>query len=113
MQTKTEKRILKPYHGIILFALVIVFLIFGATPIQEKFGMAGVALTELILLAMAIIPAIILKVDIKAMFPVRRPEIRQVFGVLLLWGVHFYWGFCRHLWSGSFSRMGWRNSAVL
>jgi len=102
MQTRTEKRILKPYHGIILFALVIVFLIFGATPIQEKFGMAGVALTELILLAMAIIPAIILKVDIKAMFPVRKPEIRQVFGVLLLWGGTFLLGILSTLVVGFF-----------
>src|SRR5659263_468052 len=102
METKSKKRILKPYHGIILFALVIVFLIFGATPIQQKFGMAGVALTELILLAMAIIPAIILKVDIKAMFPVRKPEIRQVFGVLLLWAGTFLLGILATLVVGFF-----------
>lgn len=102
MQTKTEKRILKPYYGIILFALVIVFLIFGATPIQEKLGMAGVALTELILLAMAVIPAILLNVDMKAMFPVKKPKMRQVFGVLLLWAGTFLLGILATLVVGFF-----------
>jgi len=89
METNSKKRLLKPWHGIILFALVIVFLIFGATPIQMRWGMYGVALTEIILLAIAAAAAvaakIFLKIDIKEMFPVKKPKIRQVIGVVLLW----------------------------
>jgi len=85
MEQNTKKRTLKPYHGIILFALVLVFLIFGAMPIQMSLGMGGVALTEIILLAMALIPAIVLKADLKEMFPIKKPKIRQIVGVILLW----------------------------
>jgi len=89
METNSKKGLLKPWHGIILFALVIVFLIFGATPIQMRWGMYGVALTEIILLAIAAAAAvaakIFLKIDIKEMFPVKKPKIRQVIGVVLLW----------------------------
>jgi len=85
MVMNTKQRQLKPYHGIILFALVLVFLLFGAAPIQMRLGMGGVALTEIILLAMALIPAILLKADLKEMFPIKRPKIRQVIGVVLIW----------------------------
>ena len=85
MEQNTEKRTLKPWYGIILFALVLVFLLFGATPIQTSLGMGGVALTEVILLTLAVIPAILLKVDLKEMFPIRKPKVRQVIGVFLMW----------------------------
>lgn len=85
MITTEPKRTIKPYHGIILFALVIAFLILGAVPIQTNLGMGGVALTEIILLAMALAAALLLKVDLKAMFPVKKPKVRQIFGVILLW----------------------------
>jgi len=85
MVTTEPKRTIKPYHGIILFALVIAFLILGAVPIQTNLGMGGVALTEIILLVMALAAALLLKVDLKAMFPVKKPKVRQVFGVILLW----------------------------
>ena len=89
METNSKKRLLKPWHGIIVFALVIVFLIYGATPIQMRWGMYGVALTEIILLAIAAAAAvaakIFLKIDIKEMFPVKNPKICQVIGVVLLW----------------------------
>lgn len=85
MDVNTKKRTLKPWHGIILFALVIVFLVFGAAPIQTRLGMGGVALTEIILLAFALIPAIVFKADIKMMFPIKRPKIRQIIGVVLMW----------------------------
>ena len=85
MEQNEKKRTLKPYHGIILFVLVLVFLIFGATPIQMSLGMGGVALTEIILLVMALIPAIVLKADLKEMFPIKKPKIRQIAGVILLW----------------------------
>ena len=85
MDVNTKQRKLKPWYGIILFALVIVFLVFGAAPIQMRLGMGGVALTEIILLAMALIPAILLKADLKEMFPIKKPKIRQVIGVVLIW----------------------------
>jgi membrane protease YdiL (CAAX protease family) len=80
-----EKRQLKPYHGIILFVLVILTFLFVAFPIQEKFGLYGVLLTELIILALAVIPAILLKADLKEVFPVKVPKLRHILGVIVLW----------------------------
>lgn len=80
-----EKRQLKPYHGIILFILVILTFLFVAFPIQVKLGLYGVLVTELIILAMSVIPAIILKADLKEVFPIKIPKLRQILGVIVLW----------------------------
>ena len=74
----------------VMFALVILMLIFAATPIQMKLGMTGVLLTELILLAMAIVCTLIMKGSFKEVFPIKKPTIRQTFGTIFLWiGTYF------------------------
>jgi membrane protease YdiL (CAAX protease family) len=79
------KKQLKPYHGILIFVLVILMLLFVATPIQMQLGMTGVVITELLILLFGIIPAILFKADLKEVIPVKRPTLRQVFGVVVLW----------------------------
>ena len=69
-----EKRSLKPYHGLILFAAVIIALIFIATPLQQSFGLTGVALTELMLLALTAAAFIICKPDFTTTYPLRLPR---------------------------------------
>ena len=54
-------------------------------PLQFAWKMWGLALTELILLAMAIIPVLILRWDFREVFRMRIPTWRQVFGTLVLW----------------------------
>lgn len=76
---------LKVYHGIILAVLFVVMMLFIAAPIQMRFGMYGLAITELIVLAMGIIPALILKADLKEVFPIKIPKLRQLFGTLIMW----------------------------
>ncbi|EQB87603.1 membrane protease YdiL (CAAX protease family) [Clostridium punense] len=76
---------LKPYQGIGVFILVIMVTIFVAAPIQMVFGMYGVAITEIILLLLAIIPAILFKANFKEVFPIKKPLLREIFGVLLIW----------------------------
>lgn len=71
--------------SLIMFAAVILALIFVATPIQIYFGMVGVLLTELLLLAMAIVGAIIMKTPLKEVFPLGIPRIRQTIGTIILW----------------------------
>lgn len=71
--------------GLLIFIFVMISMIFLAAPLQFKYKMWGMALTEIILLAWAIIPAIILKWDFKKVFPMRIPSWRQVFGSLVLW----------------------------
>lgn len=85
MLTKINQKQLKPYHGIGDFALVILAMVFAAAPIQRKWGMYGLAITELIILLLAVVPAVILKTNLKEIFPVKKPQFRQVLGVLIIW----------------------------
>lgn len=75
----------RAYLGIIVFIMVIAVLIFVAAPVQFFLGMWGLAITELILLLCAVIPALILKWDLREIFRIKLPMIRQLFGVLIIW----------------------------
>jgi uncharacterized protein len=85
MLIKIKSKQLKPYQGIAVFILVLLAMLLVAAPIQRTWGMYGVALTELIILLLAVIPAIILKANLKEIFPLKKPLLRQIFGVLLIW----------------------------
>ncbi len=76
---------LKPYHGLILFLIVIALLIYVATPIQQAFRLYGVALTEIMLLACALIATFALKQKPKEIFPFKMPRLRPFFASLLTW----------------------------
>lgn len=89
MSTGTEKKQLKPYHGIGIFIFFIVVFPFIAVPIQAKWGMYGLAVTELLILLFALIPALILKADLKEVFPLKWPKFRQIIGVFFLWSGSF------------------------
>jgi len=75
----------KPGIGILVFILVIVMMIFVAAPIQFALGMWGLAITELLLLAAAVIPALIFRWNLREIFRFQIPSFRQVFGTLVLW----------------------------
>ena len=69
--------------GIFVFLLVIVLTIIVAVPVQSAWKIWGLAITELMLLACALVPALLLKWDLKEVFPVKMPSLRQLFGVLV------------------------------
>ncbi|MBR1693577.1 MAG: CPBP family intramembrane metalloprotease [Lachnospiraceae bacterium] len=87
MDTRSKKKSITA--SFVMFALVIVMLLFIATPIQMMLGMTGVLITELIFLAMAILGAIVMKEPLREVFPLHRPHARQVFGSLLLWAAAY------------------------
>lgn len=82
MENERQPRI---YAGISIFAIVILLLLYAAAPMQRAFGIYGLLLTELMILACALIPVFIFKYDIRKIIPIKLPKLRQVFGVLLLW----------------------------
>ena len=84
LEVKPKKQV-KPYHGIIVFAITIIFLLLVAAPIQFKWGMYGVAMTEVGLLIIGLIPVIIFKIDLKEVLPIRKPRIRELIGIIVLW----------------------------
>ncbi len=75
----------KPAIGILVFGLILILMIFAGAPIQTAFGMYGVAITELMLLACALIAALIFKWDFKKIFKIHKPKGRQIIGTLVLW----------------------------
>jgi membrane protease YdiL (CAAX protease family) len=76
---------LKFYNGLIIFAVVIICLIFIAAPAQLFLGIYGLAVTEILLLAIALISAKILKADMRATFPMKLPPVRNFFAALFLY----------------------------
>lgn len=80
-----EKRQLRPYQGILVFLLYIVMMFVLAAPIQYRLGMYGVLITEVMILALGILPAIIFKADLREVFPIKKPKLRQIGGVGILW----------------------------
>lgn len=80
-----EQKSLKPWHGIVSFVVMMVLFVIIAIPVQTKLGLIGVAVTELLLLVMAIAAALIFRQNLKEVFPIKLPRIRDVFGVLVFW----------------------------
>lgn len=80
-----EQKRLKPWVGVIFLAIVLAMAQFVCFPIQGKLGLWGLAITELILLVMAIVAALICKQNLKEVFPIKLPKLREIFGVLIFW----------------------------
>lgn len=88
METISKKKSITA--AFVMFALVIVMMLFVAAPIQMNLGMTGVLITELIFLAMAIIGTLLMKGSLKEVFPLKKPQFRQIAGTVLLWiGAYF------------------------
>lgn len=82
---KENRETLKPVHGILMFLLVMVCFYTVIAWVQRKFGMYGLALTELLLLLLSTGGAKILKVPFQEIFPVKKPEWRKISAVFLCW----------------------------
>lgn len=89
MEEKEYKK-LKPYHGIVLFALEILATFTVIYYLQKQFGLYGVFATELVLLIMAVVAAVVLHTDLKEVFHIKIPKATQVVGTILIWiGTYF------------------------
>lgn len=80
-----EQKKLKPWHGVVTFVVMMVIFLIVGIPVQMHLGLIGVGITELLLLVMAIAAALIFKQNLKEVFPLRVPRVREIFGVLLFW----------------------------
>lgn len=69
--------------GILVFIMVIALTLVVAVPLQLSLGIWGLALTELLLLASGLLPALLLKWDIKEVFPFKKPSLGQLLAVLV------------------------------
>ncbi len=70
--------------GVVLFAIGLTFLATLGSIMQVYLGMAGLVLTELGFLAIAILFCVIRKVSIKEVFPIKKVTGRDILGVLFM-----------------------------
>lgn len=84
MQEVSDRGRLRPWMGIILFGVLIAFMLWGATPLQENLGIPGLVLTEVGFLTLAVIYCLIGRVKIKDMFPVKKIRFRELAGSILI-----------------------------
>lgn len=76
---------LRPVHGILLFVLVMLSFYTIIAWMQTRWGMYGLALTELYLLMLSILAAKLLRLPLKEVFPVKRLQWRKIFAVGIIW----------------------------
>lgn len=74
----------RPWGAFALEAMVLVLAIWLFAPLQASLGWTGLILTELTFLALAVGTALLHKTPLEEVFPLKRPTLRELGGVLLL-----------------------------
>lgn len=71
--------------GIIMYAFGLVLLIYVGSLVQLKFGMAGLAMTQIMIISLPLLFAYYIKSNFKKVFNLKIPTIKQIFGAISLW----------------------------
>lgn len=71
--------------GVVLFGIGLILLIYVGSYVQLKFGMTGIALTQVMILALPILLAYYIKSDFKKVFSLKLPRVRDLIGAFSLW----------------------------
>ena len=85
MQQLSTQAKWQPWKGVIFQLIAVAFMIIPCSLIQYYLGMWGVVITELLLLALAVITVLIKKTPLKEVFPVSKPTVKDIIGTVLLW----------------------------
>lgn len=84
MEQVTNQQKLKPWMGFVLFAVVMVLFIYVGAPMQTAWKIYGLIATEAMFLIIALLYAVIFRIPIKEMFPVKKFKARDFFGSFFL-----------------------------
>ena len=84
MEKISDQGRLRPWMGFVLFTVVMLFFIFICAPLQTNLGIAGLVITEVAFLAIAVGYCLIRKVKIKEVFPIKKVKIREIIGCIFL-----------------------------
>lgn len=84
MEKISNQERLKPWMGIVLFAVVMALFLTAGAYMQANWGKLGLLLTEVMFLLLAVGFCLIRKVNIKEMFPIKKFSAREFFGALFL-----------------------------
>ena len=92
--------------GIILYAVAMLVLIYICSYLQAKFMLWGVALTEVIILALPVLLSMYIKTDLRKVYSLNRPSLKELIGSGVLWlGL---WGVILVI-DNIFTQCGWMN----
>lgn len=75
---------LKWIWGPVILIATLVMMLFAAAPIQMALGLWGVAITEVLILALAVAFCLVLRWPLKEVFRFRKPRVRQIIGTVLM-----------------------------
>jgi len=84
MEKISDQGRLRPWMGFVLFTAVMLFFIFICAPLQTNLGIAGLVITEVAFLAIAVVYCLIRKVKLKEVFPIKKVKIREIIGCIFL-----------------------------
>ncbi|WP_235675680.1 hypothetical protein [Clostridioides difficile] len=76
--------------GVILYAVGLVLLIYVGSLVQIKFGMAGIIMTQFMIISLPLLFACYIKADFKEVFSLTVPKLKHVFGALFFGLVDTY-----------------------
>ena len=71
--------------GVVLYAVGLVLLIYIGSYVQLKFGTTGIALTQIMILALPLLFAYYIKSDFKKVFSLKLPKFKHLVGAFSLW----------------------------
>ena len=80
-----EKKTLRPWQGIVFFLVVMAAFFAVCVPVQMAWGIYGLALTELLILALALLFALAVRRPWREIFPVYRIHGLPVLGTVIIW----------------------------
>lgn len=85
-----KKRKLKAWHVLLFFVADMTIFLFAGSYVQYYLGMAGVAITELWLLASSLVFVWLMGADFRMTFPIRKPRPLALAGTLVIWVGGFF-----------------------
>lgn len=90
MEKLSNQKKLKPWMGVVLFVVSLVLLLTIGSYVQMNLGLAGVIITEICLLLIALSFCKIRDVKVSEVLPVKKISVTDVFGVLAMsFGAYF------------------------
>lgn len=71
--------------AVVLYAIAMLLLVYVGSLMQLKWGMIGIALTEIMFLALTIGLAYYIKTDFIRLFSIKKPRLKGIIGGVILW----------------------------
>lgn len=84
MDSFTKQTTGRPWKAFLLEGIVVGLLFTAGSYMQERWGMTGLVLTELMFLALAIAVACLHRTPLKEVFPMKVPKLRECIGIFIL-----------------------------